>query len=330
METTWAVETHGNPLGWVTTLVESIWQEAGLDGLFVSGDTLEEQSAPYYLVEQAAQLQHFNPFRPAMHFNSAHFVPGMLREHPVGRFGVLLRPCEIRALHQLESLDPFARERLITICVDCLGTFAAEDVEWRTERKGSADRLAEDTLKYARQGGISVDRYRPACQVCCTPSAEGANFNIWVIGLPARQYILLNIPAEGDVDWFHPAGFQHIDADPDMIAMRQRVLERVNTRNHLTRERIVHEVVNLLPANIEAIAAELEACGDCRKCLDACPICSAMHVERGEDGHYSRHQIARWLARCAGCGMCEQACTKGIPLSAVFGAVHDQMRAIQV
>lgn len=328
METTYTIETHGDPLGTVTRLVEYIWQEAKLDGIFVSADTLDEQQAGQHLLDQPEQLQKFNPFRPAMRANAARFIPDSLREKPAGRFGAVLRPCEIRTLIQLEKLDPFPRERLVTICVDCLGTFPADDIEWRTERKGSADGLASDTLKFARQGGISVDRYRPACQICRSSSAEGADINIWVIGLPARQYILLNICQEELAGKLRRADFTPASADSELLELRKRVLGRITTRNRRGRERFIEELIEVLPANIEAIAEHLENCGECQECLDACPICSARQLQRGADGRFNRHEIALWLASCAGCGMCEQACRKNIPLSAIVSAIHEQVLAL--
>jgi formate dehydrogenase subunit beta len=334
METTWAINTFGDPLGSVVRLVDGVWRETGLEGMLVSTDMLDKHVgdipvAEDCVLDQPAQLQKINPFRPAMHVNAAAYVPGILREKPTGRYGVVLRPCEMRALDQLEKLDPFPREHLVTICVDCLGTFPAGDLEWRTERRGSADGLASDTLKFARQGGISIDRYRPACQICRSSGAEDADINIWVIGLPARQVIMVNVPQRELAGQFHFANSALVEADNELIKMRQRVLDRVTTRNQHSRDRFIQELIDSLPATIEAIAEQLENCGECRECLEACPICSARRLDRGPDGRYNRREIAQWLAACAGCGMCEQACMKNIPLSAVFGVIHERMHAPQ-
>jgi formate dehydrogenase subunit beta len=328
METTWAINTFGDPLGSVVRLVDEIWRDNGLDGILVSSDMLDNHAIGERIIDQPEQLPKFNPFRPAMHVNAAASVPGILREKSAGRYGVVLRPCEMRALIQLEKLDPFPREHLVTICVDCLGTFPANDLEWRTERRGSADGLASDTLKFARQGGISVDRYRAACQICRSSGAEDADVNIWVIGLPARQVIMVNTPTQELAGKFHFAKSTQVEADNELMKMRRRVLERVATRNQHSRERFIQELIDSLPPTIEAIAEHLEQCGECRECLEACPICSARRIERGPDGRYNRREIAQWLAACAGCGMCEQACVKNIPLSAVFGVIHDRMHII--
>jgi formate dehydrogenase subunit beta len=329
METTWEINTYGDPLGSLVRLVDVIWKETGLDGILVSSDMLNNHVVEDRILDQPEQLTKFNPFRPAMRANSAAYVPGILREKSAGHYGAVLRPCEMRALDQLEKLDPFPSEHLLTICVDCLGTFPAGDLEWRTERRGSADGLASDTLKFARQGGISVDRYRPACQICRSSGAEGGDVNIWVIGLPARQVIMVNVPTQELAGQFRFANSTLMEADNDLLKMRQRVLDRVATRNQNSRDRFIQELIDSLPATVEAIAEHLEQCGECRECLDACPICSARNIERGTDGHYNRQEIAQWLAACSGCGMCEQACIKNIPLSAVFGVIHEHLQTIE-
>lgn len=328
METTWAIDTHGDPLGSLARLVETVWSEVGLSGMLVSSDTMDNPKAAEFILEQPEQLQKFNPFRPAMRANTAAFVPGILREKPSGRYGTVLRPCELRALKQLERLDPFPRERLLTICVDCLGTFPAGDLEWRTRRRGSADSLANDTLMFARQGGISVDRYRPACQLCRSSGAEGADINIWVIGLPARQVMLVNVPPQKLASELRFADSRRVGEEDELLKVRQRVLERVALRNQHSRDRFFRELVDSIPASVEAIAEHLEQCGECRACLEACPICSARPLEREADGRYDRRKIAQWLASCAGCGMCEQACLKNIPLSAVFSVIREHMHVL--
>jgi Fe-S oxidoreductase len=35
----------------------------------------------------------------------------------------------------------------------------------------------------------------------------------------------------------------------------------------------------------------------------------------------------RWMLSCAGCGMCEQACTQHLPLSTIFGHIREQLAA---
>lgn len=344
MDGLWAMETHGDPLSALRRIIGEVWQEAGLDGWIASSDAVngdgqenraEQESeyvsgAGFWIFDHPSQLSQINPFRPVMRANLARFLPGILRERPSARFGALLRPCEMRALHALESLDPFPRERLITLCVDCLGTYPASELQWRAGRKAKPGDLSGGVLQFASQGGVAVYRFRAACQVCPSPKAEGADINIGVLGLPARQHILMHAPQAGLAGQFSYTNLPLAEASPDLVDRRERVAGRVAARNSLTRERIVASLADRIPAHIDALAQQLEACGDCWKCMDACPIWSARRFTRRADGRYDRQEIARWLVSCAGCGMCEQACEKNLPLSAIFGVIREQLRAGEI
>lgn len=81
--------------------------------------------------------------------------------------------------------------KVVTICVDCLGTYPLEDYQWLAERKGSPEQLAWESSHFARQGEISKYRFRSPCQGCRNPLSKVTDVNIGVIGLPLRQKILI-------------------------------------------------------------------------------------------------------------------------------------------
>jgi formate dehydrogenase (coenzyme F420) beta subunit len=327
MGTIWALETHGDPLGALNSIVQSIWKEAGLEGMIVSSDSLDmddqgELPGPCVL-EQPELFSKSNPFRPVMRANTARYVPEILMERPGSRLGAVLRPCEVRTLEEIDIIQPFDRQRLVILCADCLGTYHAADVQWREDR----DRLDQEAIRFARQGGLASYRYRPACQVCRSPKADHADINIGLLGLPARQFILLELGEGYDSETPLYHNFSAAPAWPDLMSQRDRTLNRMAVRNSQTRERIVGGLVERIPATLEAFARQIDQCHECQECLAACPICSLHELERGEDGRYDRLDLADWLVSCAGCGMCEQACLKNLPLSAIFGVIREELLA---
>ncbi|HSF82839.1 MAG TPA: hypothetical protein VLA49_16515 [Anaerolineales bacterium] len=316
------INTRGDPLGTVRTLIQSIWQEANLEAMLVPINGTTNSHTGSTLIRNPDQLQQVNPFKPLMTANSARFVPGILRDQPDIRLGVLMRPCEMRALLALAKRDGFEMENLITICIDCLGTYPVAEFLWRAERKGSPEALTQETLQFARQGGIMAYRYRSACQLCSAPDARGADINIGVLGVPARQYILIYPRENASHERLEINRFAHNPADIDLLTQRAHMIARLAERRNRTHDRVVQGIADILPTDIESLVAQFDDCVPCQACLEACPICVIDFPSRGQDNRYQVEDIERWLASCSGCGMCEQACAQHQPLSAIFGHIH--------
>lgn len=318
MNTTWMIQTHGDPLNAVQKFVQDIWKHANLDEMVVS---IDGKGVKGHLLDDPAQLDKINPFRPLMVVNTAKLVLEIQAAHPQERQGVLLRPCELRALNEMAARGAIRTNRLLTICVDCLGTFPEDEFQWRSVRKGSAKGLDKEALQFAPQGGISAYRYRAACQMCTSSGATEADVNIGVLGLPVRQVMLINVK-DGELDW---KTITDGPADPALTAKRELMLAKLTERYSRTRERVISGLMQVLPANVDALLDQFEACGNCRTCMDSCPICAAEYPRQGQDGRFLREDVINWLASCAGCGMCEQACPRNLPLSIIFTHVRQEI-----
>jgi formate dehydrogenase (coenzyme F420) beta subunit len=332
MDNYWALDTHGDPLGKLHDFIAFVWEAFSLDGMLVTMNNGLDARATPRLITDMESIKQVNPFMPLMELNSARLIPGLLAEHSTGRIGALLRPCELRALVEMTKHAPIDLEHLVTISVDCLGTLPVDEYRWRSERieknlptSEMPDELALEVLNFARQGGIIPYRYRSACQVCPSPGADNADINFHVLGLPVRQKILVSIsdskqPAIPQLD-----GYANGYADQTLILQHERILSRMSERHARLMERLSQGLGNLLPTDVDALIRQLESCGDCQCCMDACPICSVDRPIRDSDGHYDRQSIEHWLVSCAGCGMCEQYCPKGLPTAAIFAYIRQQL-----
>ena len=317
MSTQWMLKTKGDPLGAVHRFVGQVWEDASLEAMVVP-PTGKDQ---LHVLTDPARLGEVNPFQPLMLMNMARVIPEVLKEHPDGRVGVMLRPCEMRALTEMAGRGAFNTERLLTVCVDCLGTFPEDEFEWRTARKGSEKGLAGEALQFAPQGGIAAYRYRAACQMCVSPGAAGADVNVGVLGLPVRQTVLVDVK-NGGTDWKRITDGK---ADPALAARREVMLAKLSERHTRTRERVIGGLMEVLPADVEALLDQFEKCEACEACMGACPIC-AVSYPRQTKGRYRREDVAGWLASCAGCGMCEQSCPQHLPLSIIFTHVKQKVK----
>jgi formate dehydrogenase (coenzyme F420) beta subunit len=326
--THWMKKTHGDPIGSLQGLLADIWVRAGLDGMLVPNQKLLEGGTEPRLLHSPDGLKGVNPFKPLMTVNAASLIPVYLRNYPDQKLAAVLRPCEMRALIEMAKHDGFDPERVLTIAVDCLGTFPPDEYAWRAERKGSSEKLSQDSLRFARQGGIQAYRYRPACQFCVAPDAQGADINIGVLGLPVRQLLTVTV-ANGwsaeRIDW---QGITDGLAEETILAQREKLVARLSLRHRRTRERVLAGLSSSLPQDVDALIEQFEGCGACQMCMQACPICSVDFPRPGEDQKYLRQDVLRWLVSCAGCGMCEQACPKSQPLSAVFARIQDELTRV--
>ena len=314
------IETHGDPLGVIQNVIAAAWEEFELDQLVVSINGSSQPS----LIDSPNLLDQVNPFRPLMTKNAAKYIPDLLEEHPDSRLGVMLRPCEMRALAEKSKRESISAERLLTICVDCLGTYPVDDYQWRADRKGSQERLAWETLHFARQGGISAYRFRSACQACRTPVSSGADINIGVIGLPVRQKIMLD--TSGPLSVAALAGDDTgVGQDQAMLDQREYIIAKLLQRSSHTRQRLAENLDSILPRDVDALVRQFEACGECRECFDNCPLCAADYPSKDVVGIYHREQVKEWMVSCAGCGMCEQACPNHLPLATIFTQIREQL-----
>lgn len=319
----WKIETHGDPIGSVRRFIQNVWDQAQLESMLVS----ENGGAGAHWIKSSDALDTINPFRPIMRENLARRVPKAIHDHPQDRIGVLLRPCEMRALLEMDKRQDLLDQNLVTVCIDCLGTYPEDEFEWRAARKGSSDELGNETLKFARQGGILAYRHRSACQMCASPGAQSADFNIHVLGLPVREKILVQEGNHFKGDHINLASLSDGEADQSLVLMHEHVLSRQASFHHQTMERVMLALDDLLPKNLEALIAQLESCADCQKCMSACPICSVEFPRLGSDGHYPQESIRNWLVSCAGCGMCEQACHNNLPLAVIFGSIREKLKS---
>lgn len=333
MNTEWSLLTHGDPIGAIQHFLQAVWAQADLDAMLAPMNVESVIPQPH-IIADPQELAGLNPFKPVMSCNASRFLPGLIESREKERVAALLRPCELRALHAMQehgaALQPgngngHGFQGLLTICVDCLGTFPVEDFQWRADRKGSPEGLARESLQFARLGGLNAYRYRTACQLCASPQAQGADLNLGVIGVPVRQYILVQTRNEAVAEELDLGRLLVTPAGQELVRRRNRQVARLVERNSNVRERILHGLGEMLPANLNALVHQFQECGQCQECLEACPICCVDKPRRAPDGELFKEDVARWLVSCAGCGMCEQACSQRKPLSAIFAYIRQQL-----
>jgi formate dehydrogenase subunit beta len=319
MLTNWKIKTSGDPILAVQHLLYDLWPYTDVEGMLVLLEPANKSHPVPAFVEDPIDLLVANPFLPLVTANAARLVVKLESHHPSARMGAMLRPCELRSLIEIMHQGILNREHWLVIGVDCLGSFSEDDYDWRLRKAEGVHQLASRALRNARQGGIIPHRYRQACQMCALPEEQEADLWIGVLGLPVKEWILVTARDERLAERLHLNILTDGPAESGLLAERQRVITRLNGQRMSFQERAVGELDSRLPQNLEGWLVHLADCKPCRACLEVCPICGGELPVRQTD------QV-RWLVKCAGCGMCEEACPDNLPLTAIHTYLSQSMQ----
>jgi formate dehydrogenase (coenzyme F420) beta subunit len=324
MSTTWVLRTKSDPLGALQNFLWKLQEQAKLQGYVLPRYQSDGQGINPELVEDPLDLYEADPFAPLVKVNAAKTVAQVDQAHPEARFGAVLRSCEIRALKIFAQRELVHMDRWLVIGVDCLSSFPASDLEWRIQRAGSIKQMTHDALRFARQGGIAHYRYRRGCQMCVSPEPPDADLSIHVLGLPVKDYLLVQVRDNLAQDI-------HIDEITDGPASQYKVSNSKRLRNSVKKRRMAVrlQAIDNLPIDLPQEASGwlelLASCIPCQRCLDACPIYAGELDAIGTDVGDLNPEAKLWLASCLACGMCEDACPNHLPLTAIKSRIAWQL-----
>ncbi|MCJ7625230.1 MAG: hypothetical protein MUO76_17170, partial [Anaerolineaceae bacterium] len=121
MKTRLAVE-EGDARKTLQDFLAKLLEKGIVDLLYVPMRTSSGTVTPA-IVRDPALLSAVDPLAPVMPVNGATQVGKLSIREPRSKVGVVLRPCEIRALVELTKMKQASCADLILISVDCAGTF---------------------------------------------------------------------------------------------------------------------------------------------------------------------------------------------------------------
>jgi formate dehydrogenase subunit beta len=325
--------------------------EAGVvDAVLVPVELPSGDSVVQTLIKDPDKLSKANPLAPVMMVNSANLVSNLTRRGNRQRVGVVLRSCEMRALIELVKLNQATLDNLVTMGIDCLGTYeATQYAELAGEQDDGAGPSAEQLLAAKDGKVVPLEGYefRVACQICEHPVATNVDINIGLFGVSARTEILLEMEEEIGQGVVKKLGLQEGDAPGREEAVAKLVAARENARDEAFAR--FRETVK----DSAGLVAQFSTCIACHNCAQACPICYCKECIFETDTF--RHPSDRYLlwadrkgaarmpsdtllfqltrlnhmvSSCVGCGMCESACPSDLPLTLMFRAVGEKVQAL--
>lgn len=238
--------------------------------------------------------------------------------------GVVLRPCEVRALVELVKLQQATLDPFLVIGVDCWGTFSVQDYA----AKAGDGAVTADFLKQAAAGNFPED-LRGACRVCQHPAAEAADMSIQLIGEDFERQIRVQAHTQKGKDALAALG---LEETPDADGREAAVAKLKEAKKQLAEQ-----------DEIDFVELISSLCINCHNCRSVCPICYCKQcVFDGPVFEYPIDKYLNWSAKkgilgmptdkllfhltrmshvatsCVACGQCEAACPSGIPLGRIY------------
>lgn len=325
--TTWMLKTNNDPLATARNFLRDIWDFANLDGMLLPVYEAGHKSVKQTAIHHSENLHEADPFAPLMQVNAGKIVSQLAHEQPQLHMAAVLRACEIRALNEQVKRNGLNLENWLIIGVDCLACFPVQDFDWRVEKAGSVEALTREVLRNARQGGIALDRFRSACQMCSKPESPHVDICIDLLGLPVKETILVDTKNDVIAEELNLGKITDGPAPKALVAQRDHMLKKIEERRERARERQLRELTPDLPANLDQLVAFLQDCQPCVKCMEACPVHAGELVPAIKSRTMTHGMAKSWLVSCAECGMCEQACPKEVPLAAIMNRIGRELKS---
>ena len=324
------------------TFLQGFWERVGLKAMLAPVELPERPYVIPQVISDPAGLAKINPFAPFMSTNAASAVSEFIINQPRGPLAVLLRPCELRALVELQKRKRVRFDSgklgdgkgfMITIGVDCPGTYPCAEFYRRVEQSGM-QMITGEALTYGPEEGSIPGELRSACQICDEPVPSGTDITIGTFGIDPHEYFLVIARDEvTDSIFALEEVTNRIATVPEMMRRNKIVEKVVNTRTK--RRANLNAPDALHRADIYSLLACFARCTLCADCLDACPLYEGeLSGLLGVGGSSHRNRpilvelvsVTRWLSSCSGCGMCEEACQQGIALSRLVSILSRHIR----
>ena len=331
---------NGEIEAFLTRLLESDL----VGSLLVPKQTTGGDNYVHALIKNPALLADTDIGAPVMPVQAARIISNLTFRDPGEKIGVVVRPCEARALVELAKFKQITRESLLIIAVDCLGTYEPKDFSALC-KAGKTPAL--DLRKQAVTGACSPDDaapFRSACEICEYPAIDAGVVDmvvgLWGVDTEKQLYV-----EAGDelADALSEKSILEFNGQEN--SKRQEIIASVKVDRTKSCEQVLGDFSSKVNS-IKGIQELLSTCMRCHNCMINCPICYCREcVFRSPTFEHTPDQYLGWakdkgairmpantvmfhltrlnhmVISCIGCGMCDTACPNDIPVMSLFRTV---------
>ena len=326
-------------------LLGAMLEEGVVNALLVPWQLPAGDNVAPTLINDPAQVANAAVWAPVIPINAARAVANLTATGNKPKLGVVLRPCEIRALVELTKLEQASLDNTLIIGVDCTGAYTVTD--YAQMMRDGVDATAELLTQAANASMKPHEGYefREGCRICERPVPQGDHVAV-MLGLFGTGEGQIMVQARDDV-----AEALELE-EAGVPAGRQAVVDELVAARTQARDAAFAEFRDRV-GSVEGLLAEFSTCIRCHNCMINCPICYCKECifrtatfDHASDLYYrwaDRKGVVRMLpdttlfhltrlnhmvTSCVGCGVCSDVCPSDISVATIFRTVGEKTQAI--
>ncbi len=316
------------PLTLIRNFLKSVLQTESVQAVLVPAKLLPSDTLMPHLISDPDLLAGADPLSPVFPLNASRMAAKLSVKPVQGKIAMVLRPCEIRALVELEKLKQANLENCLLIGADCMGAVSAKD---------HTNMDPPENFSPPKEENLA-----PACRACEHFVPENTDITIGLFGITPKETIMLQAGTDAGMTLLKKiakdTGRQFTeDASERQTAVAEKLKQRIGYRDAMfaaTRQAL---------DSPENFARYFERCINCYNCRVACPVCYCRECVFNTDVFdHAPYRYVQWARRkgairmpadtvfyhmtrlahmslsCVGCGQCSNACPNDIPVMEVF------------